>query len=113
MNFRLIATARTPQDIANGLNVRRQELALSMNELDCLLGFAERYTAKIFATGYRKNLGHLSLPAMLDALGCSLAIVANDDLDALPPIVRRALNERTCGGNKIQCSGRLPRPDAA
>lgn len=109
--FRLIATAETPQEIADALNRRRQELSLSMNDIDAIIGFAERYSSKIFAANYNKSLGKLSLQAMLSALGCKLCVVADEN--ALPPITRRAIRERTLSSCRIETPQRHPRPDAA
>jgi hypothetical protein len=102
MGYKLIATAQTPMEIADALNARRKELQLTMLELDEILGFAGRYSSKIFAHGYRKNLGHLSLPAMLDALGCRLAIIANEADDALPPITRRTMHEKSISAGRVE-----------
>lgn len=111
--FRLVAEATTPQEIADALNIRRQELSLTMNDLDSVLGLAERYSSKIFAANYNKSLGKLSLPAMLSALGCRLAIIADESEDALPPITKRAIKERTSSSFRIETPQRHPRPDAA
>ena len=111
--FRLISAASTPQEIADALNIRRQELNLTLNDLDAILGFAERYASKIFARNYQKNLGKLSLPAMLKALGCKLVIVADDTPDALPPITKRAIKERTLSSCRIETPQRHTRSDAA
>ncbi len=102
--YRLLAEATTPQEIADALNIRRQELGITINELNDVTGFAGGYVGKIFAKGYRKNLGQLSLPTFLEALGCRLVIVADEDPEALPRRMRRALAERTTGA---RCVGRL------
>ena len=110
--YRLVATAETPQQIADALNVRRQELCLTITDLDEILGLAPSYCSKLFAHGYRKNLGHLSLPVMLQALGCRLAIIADDGENALPKVTQRAMRERSCGPNKIEACQKFPRPAA-
>lgn len=98
--FRLIGVAENPQEIADALNTRRKELGLTMNELNNALGFAGNYTNKLFAHGYPKNLGKESMPAMLAAMGCRLAVVC-DEQQELPPIVRRAITEKTHGAGVI------------
>ncbi len=94
--FRLLGEASTPQEIADALNIRRRELGLRMADLDATLGFAGGYASKIFAHGYNKNLGAQSLPAMLSAMGCKLAII-HDEQAELPRIVQRTIAERTHG----------------
>lgn len=90
--YQLVGTADDAASIAAVLNVRRQQLGLSLGEMNDLTGFAGGYCNKIFAPNYRKQLGHLSLPVFLKTLGCRLAIIADDE--SLPPITKRALNER-------------------
>jgi len=94
--FRLLGEAETPQQIADALNVRRKELGISILELNEAVGFASGYSAKLFARGYKKYLGPESMPSMLSALGCRIAIVCDEEAK-LPAIVRRTLNEKTYG----------------
>lgn len=98
--YRLLGEATTPQEIADALNSRRQELALRMVDLGEGLGFAHGYVNKLFAQGYPKNLGKESMPAMLAALGCKIAIVCDEEAQ-LPPIIRRAIEERTGGAGVV------------
>jgi hypothetical protein len=98
--FRLLGEAVTPQQIADALNLRRQELGLRMADLDATLGFAGGYASKIFAPNYKKNLGMHSLPAMLSAMGCKLAIVLDEEAE-LPRIVQRTIKERTYGAGVV------------
>ena len=99
--YRLLGTAETAQEVAAALNIRRQELQLTLADLDEILGFAPRYASKIFAPNYRKSLGALSLPAFLQGLGCKLVIVADDSPEALPAITQRAIRERTVGAGVV------------
>ena len=110
MSYRLIGTATDPQTIADCLNKRRQELGLTLSELDDVLGLAPRYASKIFAQNYRKSLGSLSLPVMLEALGVKLALIADDRENALPSITRRAIREKSISPCKIEAPQRHKRP---
>jgi hypothetical protein len=92
--FRLIGTASTPKEIADALNIRRQEMNLTLIEMNEALGFATNYLSKLVAPGYKKHLGTESLPALLTATGCRLAII-HDEEAPLPPIILRALADRT------------------
>jgi hypothetical protein len=112
MSYRLIGTATDPQTIADCLNKRRQELGLTLSELDDVLGLAPRYASKIFAHNYQKSLGALSLPTMLEALGVRLLLVADDRENALPPITRRAIREKSLSPCKIEAQQRHTRPVA-
>jgi hypothetical protein len=96
--YQLVGTARNVSEIAAAMNARRLQLGLTIAELNEIAGFAGGYTAKIFAPGYDKSLGKLSLPVLLESLGLRLAIISDDG--AIPPITRRALNERTTGAAK-------------
>ena len=98
--FRLIGVAENPQQIADTLNTRRVELGLTMAELNEALGFAGNYAHKIFARGYNKNLGRESMPAMLAATGCKIAIILDEEAE-LPAIIRRAISERTIGAGNV------------
>lgn len=98
--FRLLGEAETPQQIADALNIRRQELGLTLFELNEATGFAGNYASKLFAKGYNKNLGSQSMPAMLSALGCRLVVVCDEEA-TLPAVVRRTLIERTHGAGRL------------
>ena len=76
-----------------------------MSEFNTITGFADNYCHKIFAPNYRKNLGHLSLPVFLQALGCRLVVIADDE--ALPPVTVRAINEKHLSPSKIEPFSRI------
>lgn len=101
--YHLLGTAETPKEIARALNVRREQLGLTLSELNDACGFADRYLGKIFAENYRKHFGEQSMPATLAALGCKIVVVLDEEAE-LPPVIRRAIEERTHGAGGI---GRL------
>jgi hypothetical protein len=70
---RELATIRTPADLIGALRHRAGELDLSHLSLDALAGIPEGLSGKLFCGS--KNFGHISLPALLDALGCSLVLI--------------------------------------
>ncbi len=91
--YQLVGTATNADEIAQIINTRRQQLGLTMAEMNNITGFADRYVSKIFAPNYPKSLGKLSLPIFLETLGLRLCVVADDE--SLPKITRRAISERS------------------
>lgn len=98
--FQLVGTATTADEIAQAINVRRRQLGLTMSEMNSITGFASGYVNKVFAPGYNKSLGKISLPVFLETLGLRLCVVADDR--ALPPITRRAISERNMSAAKAK-----------
>lgn len=113
MTYRLLGAAETPQQIADMLNLRRQELGLTMTDLDEIGGLAPRYCAKIFAGGYFKSLGKISMPVLLQAMGCRLAVVVDERPEALPAITRRAITERTLSAYRSEQTRKRAKHSAA
>ena len=72
MTERLI---RSIDDLVAAVRARRDELNLSHKLLDDLAGLQSGYTSKLLAPNRVKNLGALSLPALLGALGVALVLV--------------------------------------
>lgn len=102
--YQLIGVATNADEIAQAINTRRQQLGLTMTEMNNVTGFADRYVSKILAPNYPKQLGKLSLPVFLETLGLRLCIVADDH--ALPPITRRAISERNLSAAKAHQFGK-------
>lgn len=81
--------ALTFEDLARGLRARRIELGLSQIEVDEIAGLASGYTGKIEASLTRpearnaRSLGRESLPLLLQALGCELAVVRSAAPEAI------------------------------
>jgi hypothetical protein len=98
--FQLVGTASNVQEIADVMNMRRVQLGLTMSEMNDITGFADRYVNKIFASGYPKQLGSISLPVFLETLGLRLCLVADDH--ALPPVTRRAISEKVLSASKTK-----------
>lgn len=73
-------TARDYEGFRALLNDRRKELKLSMEQLDALAGFSDRYAAKLITAKYKKhdqqrNIGPESMGKLLRALGVEIALV--------------------------------------
>ena len=66
---------RTPDDIVAALRARRDELNISHETIDAIALYADGYTSKLLAPEPMKGLGHISLPSLLEALGCALVLV--------------------------------------
>jgi hypothetical protein len=66
---------RTPDDIVAALRARRDELNISHETIDAIALWADGYCSKLLAPEPMKGLGQLSLPSLLEALGCALVLV--------------------------------------
>jgi hypothetical protein len=71
----LIAIAQSYDELLAALNLRRQQLGLTMEVLDEICGLARGHSGKIFGARRIKGLGSLSLLLLLGGLDCELAIV--------------------------------------
>jgi hypothetical protein len=68
---------------------RRYALGITSRDLDIAAGTADGHTSKIEAG--TKRLGHITIPALLGALGLRLAVVAVEDDADLPRVTQRFL----------------------
>jgi len=66
----------TPCDLMRIIRARRLELGIPGAVLDEAAGLPDRYVSKLEAGV--KNLGRLSLPLLLEALGLRLVVIADD-----------------------------------
>jgi hypothetical protein len=64
-------------DLLRQLDRRRRELGLRMEDVDYKSGLQDGYSAKLFV-GIR-GFGQMSLPALLGALQCDLAVIPRPD----------------------------------
>lgn len=80
MDFK-IATATNSEGLRALLNDRRIELKLTMLELDDLTGLPDGYCSTLLCGG--RGFGKLSLGLMLQALGCTVAVVPSSAGKAL------------------------------
>jgi transcriptional regulator with XRE-family HTH domain len=78
MTVEPIFRARSYDELRLALNMRRQQLGMSMEVLSENAGLQPGYAGKIFGGRRMKNLGPLSLTLLLDALGCELALMPID-----------------------------------
>jgi hypothetical protein len=81
----IIGLAETPREIAGLLDLRRRELGLTCLATDEITGLQSGYSVKIFNA--IKNLGQVSMPALLGALGAKVVVVCDDNW--LPPVTMR------------------------
>lgn len=72
---KVIATFDTPDAMRSALATRRKELGMTQLALDDVSGVQSGYSGKIEAGV--KNLGPMSMPCILGALGVEMAIVAS------------------------------------
>ncbi|RTL87985.1 MAG: hypothetical protein EKK29_05220 [Hyphomicrobiales bacterium] len=82
--LKIVGAANDLSQIAGLLDVRRRSLGLTCLALDDAAGLSSGYSTKLFAKGYNKNFGNMSLSSMLGALGGLIFLVCDDDL--IPPI---------------------------
>ncbi|WP_036286897.1 hypothetical protein [Methylosinus sp. PW1] len=87
--MRIVGYASTPREIVALIEQRRYALGLRSLEVDDLAGVQPSYLSK--AACGSKNLGDMSMPAILGALGLRIAIVEDDA--GLPAATRRFLDE--------------------
>lgn len=69
----ILAVVSTPEQLRKALAYRRHELGLKQLELDELSGCQSGYCGKLEAG--IKNLGPVSMPAMLEALGLEMVLM--------------------------------------
>jgi hypothetical protein len=69
---------RTTSDLRRAIDERRRQLGLTMLELDDAAGTQSGYAAKLLGPGRMKNFGHMSLAALLGALGLKLVVALED-----------------------------------
>lgn len=93
MTARIIATARTYDELLAALRLRIAELNVSTETIDSVAGLPERYTVKLFAPVPVKGLGRVSMGLLLGALGLKLDVVVDDAAYAR---VRDRLVQRSC-----------------
>ena len=104
-----IATVTDYPGLVAALAARRRALGLSLEELDERSGVQSGYSAKIECN--MRNLGIVSLPSLLGALGLKIAIVVDPDARLRPKeavtargtgrTVRRDAPDRGGGGRKL------------
>ena len=77
---------RTLDDLAAALADRRRALQLSQAEVEHRAGFHANYLSHLEqpARPHGRNLGSMSLPTLLDVLGCRLVLVPVDDTVTIP-----------------------------
>ncbi|WP_354113696.1 MULTISPECIES: hypothetical protein [unclassified Bradyrhizobium] len=66
---------RTKLELVEALRARKEALNLSHETIDALVGWADRYSAKVLSPAPRRNLSGDTLQAVLDALGLGIAAV--------------------------------------
>lgn len=103
MTPRIIATARTYDELLAALRLRIAELNVSTETIDSVAGLPERYTVKLFAPVPVKGLGRVSMGLLLGALGLKLDVVVDDAAYAR---VRDRLVQRSCHNGGMRAVGR-------
>jgi hypothetical protein len=73
--MRQIGIARDYADLHRLLRARAEQLDVSRLVLDEIAGLQSGYSSTLLAPRPRKRLGHMSLGAMLGALGLALVVV--------------------------------------
>lgn len=83
----MTAPIRSMPELLAALRLRRDELNISHEIIDEIAGFAKGYTSKLLAPEPMKNLGKMSMGALLGALG--IALVAVPDPEAARLVQKR------------------------
>lgn len=97
-----IAIASSYEELVMALNLRRQQLGLSMEALEDRAGLAGGHAGKLFGGKRVKNLGPLSLLLLLGALNCELMLTprehdANDPRRTLKLMAKFLEQKRVAG----------------
>jgi hypothetical protein len=72
---------RSQAELLDAIRARRDELNISHETIDQIAGFQGGYTSKLLAPQPIKNLGPMSLGAILGALGLALVAVADPEAE--------------------------------
>jgi len=83
----MTAPIRSMPELLDALRARRDELNISHETIDNIAGLQSGYTSKLLAPTPIKNLGAMSMGALLGALG--MALVAVPDPDAVAQVQTR------------------------
>jgi hypothetical protein len=98
------------EQLLAALRARRDELEISNETIDDIAGLSDRYTSKVLAANYpSRNLGKLSFPLLLGALGLGIAKVEIvEDPEAIARVEGRWLKWRRLpyGSPRIRLSAK-------
>jgi hypothetical protein len=83
----MTAPIRSVPELVDALRRRRDELNISHETIDNIAGLQPGYTSKLLAPVPIKNLGQMSLPSILGALG--LVLVAVPDPEQVAKVAPR------------------------
>ena len=72
----LVGFASSPKELAELLAKRRYQLGVASRAMDDIAGLADGHVSKLECG--TKTLGGMSLPLLLEAMGCRLALIADD-----------------------------------
>lgn len=75
----MTAAIRDMPGLVDALRKRRDELNISHETIDSIAGLQAGYCSKLLAPRPIKNLGPMSLEAMLGALGLAIVVVEDED----------------------------------
>ena len=75
---RQLAVCTTYEELQQALRAWADELNVSRATIDQRSGLQEGYSAKILSPNPQKNLGRVTLPLLLGALGCVLILAADE-----------------------------------
>ena len=87
------------EDLILALRTRAEACGFAYADLDKAAGLTARHCSKIFGPAHSKNLGPVSLNALLKALGLKIAIVADEAPAPARPKVRHRDRHRLVSPN--------------
>jgi hypothetical protein len=84
------------EQLLAALRARRDELEISNETIDAISGLSDRHTSKLLAANYpSRNLGPVSFPLILAALGLGVAtITVSEDPEAIKRVEGRWVHWR-------------------
>jgi hypothetical protein len=86
-HFRPLAVARSWDDLRSAFRARCEELSIARTTVDRIGGLPDGQASKLLAPVRDQEMGRISFPAMLGALG--LAVVVVEDAEAIAKIRHR------------------------
>jgi hypothetical protein len=94
----VLATARSYGELIAALRARADELEVSRETIDEVAGLPARYSTKLLGPGALKNLGPMSMGAMLGVLGLKLLVAIDPEARRLNLPKRRSRRHGSAKG---------------
>lgn len=105
---RELGTARSYDELQDILRARIDDLDVSRHTVDHIAGLPMGHTGRLLGPRQTKRIGHISLGALLGALGLALVVV--EDLEALDRVRSRLVKRQSQQTRPKNASGSPEQP---